>query len=98
MQSKGGTTRATRTTTPLPVGIINRIVGHLPSDDYLILRRVSRLFGTLVSRPKRTELLRLELEEWAREKYLLTCGGCLRLRHESNFHNLMLSYQDWSME
>ena len=84
--------------TTLSPKIINRIDRYLSSNDRLILRGVSRLFGTFVPLPTRTRLLDLELEEWAREKCLLTCGGCLRLRPESKFHKLMLSYQDWYAE
>ena len=75
----------------LPPELLLKIITHLRFDDRVRLRNMSRLFFAVVPTPTLIELLAIETEEWALEKRLLACSGCLQLRRSSDFSYNMLS-------
>lgn len=72
--------------TTLPPELLLFIIGHLRTDDRLVIRTVSRLFANFIPAPTHADLLQYETAQWAVEANLFTCGGCLRLRHENKFN------------
>lgn len=69
----------------LPTELHLLITTHLPLLDKYTLRLTCRHFHHSISPPAVSDLVELESSNWARDKLLLACGGCLRLRYASEF-------------
>lgn len=69
----------------LPTELHLAIIANLPLLDTYCLRLTSRQFYNLIHPPTPSSLTDIESTDWARDKSLLTCGGCIRLRHASHF-------------
>ena len=87
----------------ISLDLTKRIMGNLEFPDRMALRLVSwnMNFG-VPPLTRHHELVSAEQEEWAVESRVLTCGGCIRLRHESKFAPEMImksqtGYQDFGM-
>ena len=69
----------------LPAELHLAILSQLPLIDIYTLRLTSRQFYHLIKPPTVDDLITIESSSFARDHQLLTCGGCLRLRHYSAF-------------
>lgn len=69
----------------LPTELHVCIISHLSLVDVYFLRLTNRHFYNLIRPPSVQDLIRLESTLWARDRLLVTCGGCLRLRYGSQF-------------
>ena len=64
----------------LPTELHLAVTTHLSLLDRYFLRLSCRHFYHLIQPPIVHDLVELEFSGWARDRLLLTCGGCLRLR------------------
>ena len=78
------------TLTALPTELLLTILFHLNVKDLTILRRVARIFITLVPNLTLDDLLEAEQESWAMGEKLVACSKCVRLRKEEEFSRRMV--------
>ena len=74
-----------RTFISLPTELHLAVLTHLPLLDRCFLRLTCCHFYHLIPPPTVHDLIDLESSGWARDRLLLTCGGCLRLRPSHSF-------------
>ena len=77
--------------TALPLELLLHIISYLTFDDCVKFNKVCRFYHAIIPTPTLKELLAIETEDWALEKQLLACSGCVRLRKSCNFSCNMLS-------
>ncbi len=82
----------------LPLELQYEIISHLPADfpGKYNLRRTCRYFYNSILKPTHSELLLIERQSYCKNRNLLACKLCLRLRRRSKFGDSMLyQYPAW---